>query len=256
MYECEFDCGFEHTDFDAVGVHEEACLKRGDAAAAAPAEGAADNSGDDDGSGDDDSGGGGGWSSVVRKSAPAAPAAATAAGGGALARSTLSGVAWPADVPYLEEPLWDAKRLGAQAVRDVTRPRMPGVFIKRITDVSHPVCGQKQPFGLFAAKAFRVGDVVGEYCGAVVDKDECAAGGDGYMAALGDGDGSLGCDAGKMGNEARFINDYRGCGLQNCRLSRTVIRTLPTVMVVVVRPIKIGEEILANYGGGFFGADH
>ena len=53
--------------------------------------------------------------------------------------------------------------------------------------------------------------------------------------------------------DPRFINDYRGCGLQNCRLSRTIIRTLPTVMVVVVKPIKAGEEILANYGGGFWG---
>ena len=237
VYQCEFECGFEHVDFDTVCTHETECLKR---SKAAHGEGEADNDG--------------GWSTVVRKSAPLAVSRAVSAGAcqriAAAPAARFSGVEWPADLPYLTESRWNAKRLGTQAVRDAARLRMPGVFIKKIADVAHPVCGA---YGLFAAKAFRVGDVIGEYVGDVVDKDECAAGGDGYMAALGDGDGCLGCDAGKMGNEARFINDYRGCGLQNCRLSRTIIRTLPTVMVVVVKPIKAGEEILANYGGGFWG---
>jgi hypothetical protein len=183
-----------------------------------------------------------GWATVVGKKA--LPASAPKAGAAA---ARQSGAEWPRQVKYLTEPRWNAKRLGALAMQSVRRDRMPNVRIGKITDAAHPVKGM---FGLFATKAFRAGDVVGEYVGEVVTAE--TMGGTGYTAALGDENDALGMDAGRVGNESRFINDFRGCGVQNVRLSRSVVRALPAIMIVVIKPVKMGQEFLTNYGRGYW----
>lgn len=72
--------------------------------------------------------------------------------------------------------------------------------------VTHPCHGQQ---GLFATRAFKTYEVVGEYTGRVVSKEK----GGHYVAVLEnkDYDESLGVDAEFAGNEMRAINAYQVC---------------------------------------------
>lgn len=83
-----------------------------------------------------------------------------------------------------------------------------------------------------------------------------------------DRDLAVGIDADKMGNEARFINDYRGVGERPNAEFREVWddRGKERGIGVFVLPerkdggkkgkggIKKGEEVLVSYGKGFWGA--
>ena len=52
-----------------------------------------------------------------------------------------------------------------------------------------------------------------------------------------------------VGRDARGVGD----GVPNCRLVRTTIRALPAVLIVVVRPVRCGDELLLNYGQDYWG---
>ena len=205
------------------------------------------------------------WSQVVKKGR-AIQHNASAAGAGKM-RSQAHGVQrgqavqggqgeqpcslWPAsDVRIITEPRW-SREVNCKSFH---RSRLPGVEIRKISDAAHPVCGA---YGLFATRAFRVGDCVGEYVGDVVSAERASRGGNGYIAALGaQGEETMpGIDAARCGNETRFINDARGVGdgVPNCRLVRTTIRALPAVLIIVVRPVRYGDEFLLNYGQDYWG---
>ena len=52
-------------------------------------------------------------------------------------------------------------------------------------------------------------------------------------------------DAGPMGNHTRFIN--HSCTKENC-----VAKILDEVTIVAIKDIEPGEELLLNYGEGYF----
>jgi hypothetical protein len=104
--------------------------------------------------------------------------------------TTLEG--WPEDVQYTHT--LDMSGLSASDKRSLRIDSIPGVFIRRyrwqhcnvpahlfpdlrwvrvlcdsIDDPAHPACGQR---GLFAAQRFRIGDVIGEYTGKVVPRNQ------------------------------------------------------------------------------------
>jgi len=75
----------------------------------------------------------------------------------------------------------------------------------------------------------------------------------------------IGMDAEKMGNEARFINDYRGIAKKPNAEFREVwderrsergmgVWTLPEVKSRKEKGVRKGQEILVSYGRGFWGA--
>ncbi|KAJ1652447.1 hypothetical protein IWQ61_007220 [Dispira simplex] len=149
----------------------------------------------------------------------------------------------------------------------------PTVAIRTIVDLTHPACGE---YGLFATRPLTPGTLLLVYQGLVTHYDEADPQSD-YVLGL---DATewfrlahrlatvahqpstalvplrLAIDAATMGNEARFINDYRGIAAQpNVEFTDFIHETTGTVnMGVWVRhhPIAAGQELLVNYGKSFW----
>lgn len=216
---------------------------------------------------------------------------------------------WPQDLPFLTRPAYSPALTSAQLralrtrpapadcpdLREVPASLPPGpcasVRITPISDPAHPACGQA---GLFAARALPAAALVLPYLGVVHpgraasrgDEDEHAA--SDYDLWLdrgggGDDDGGVAVDASARGNEARFVNDYRGVpGARRPNAEFAEVwdaRTGERGMAVFVLPagkrrerergkggggggsgkrgqgggIAKGEEILVSYGKGFWG---
>ncbi|BGP42624.1 hypothetical protein JCM10449v2_006636 [Rhodotorula kratochvilovae] len=150
----------------------------------------------------------------------------------------------------------------------------PRVAIEPLTDPRHPAKGQ---CGLFNAsgKALERGSWIRDYIGWVHTEAE-ADPASGYDLALerravpsGDGEGEevryevVGCDALRMGGEARFVNDYRGVPGFERPNAVFELRSwdIPGVegrkgvrMAVWAGPhgVRAGAEICVSYGKGFW----
>ncbi|KAH7346401.1 SET domain-containing protein [Rhexocercosporidium sp. MPI-PUGE-AT-0058] len=177
----------------------------------------------------------------------------------------------------------------------------PLVRIIPITTPSHPACGQS---GLFAVKDLKPGTFILQYVGEI-HASPLASSENPIPIPIPDGDSNspsqtepgtktasavatqpnksdphassnydlsldreigLGIDADKKGNEARFINDYRGVGERPNAEFREIwdAGRKERGMGVWVLPegksgrgkggVRKGEEILVSYGRGFWGA--
>jgi len=186
---------------------------------------------------------------------------------------------WPASLPYLSSqaftPSLDPKIRSvlqsrpsdAQDVLSIPKGPCSLVKITPITIPSHPACGQA---GLFAAKDLKPGAFILQYLGVThaptgsssptIDPHATSD----YDLSL-DREYGIGIDADRMGNEARFINDYRGIGTKPNAEFREIwdVKKKERGMGVWVLPegksgkgkgIRKGEEILVSYGRGFWGA--
>lgn len=121
----------------------------------------------------------------------------------------------------------------------------------------HPALGQ---YGLFASDHLTPGRIVVEYLGYVHSRRDVDSLSD-YDLSL-DRDRGIGIDAARMGNEARFINDYRGVrDSPNVEFVDLLVRGERRVGVRVLpvgksgkgkKGIGKGEELLVNYGKGFW----
>lgn len=66
---------------------------------------------------------------------------------------------------------------------------------------------------------------------------------------------SIGIDAAKMGNAARFVNDYRGIGPKpNCEFRTSSSEGYLRMEIWTLTEIKKGDELLISYGKGWWGA--
>lgn len=186
---------------------------------------------------------------------------------------------WPASLPYLTSPSYSAtlSKLQLQSIRskpdtssglrEIPRDLKPGpssnVKITPITDAQHPACGQA---GLFAAHALLPGSLILPYMGELHLADSMAHASSDYDLWL-DRSGNVAVDAAHMGNEARFVNDYRGVpgvvrsNAEFCEVWD--VRRGEKGMAVFVLPagkkqkgkgggIAKGQEILVSYGRGFW----
>ncbi|KAI1175193.1 hypothetical protein F4777DRAFT_338929 [Nemania sp. FL0916] len=187
---------------------------------------------------------------------------------------------WPPLVPYLSQPSFAPHLTQAQRESLRTRPTdlstvIPSHFqrgpcslarIIPIKDPSHPANGQA---GLFAARYLEPGTLILPYYGFVhsslpphsLDHDKSD-----YDLWL-DREAGVAVDAEKAGNEARFVNDYRGvCERPNAEFRLCWdARSSQQCMAVFVLPvgkngaakagaggIAKGAEILVSYGKGFW----
>ena len=128
---------------------------------------------------------------------------------------------------------------------------LPGVTPRRIDDPRHPCHGA---FGLFAKRAWQPFEVVGEYVGRVRPPDVEGH----YVLAL-ESDvphlESLSIDAASMGNELRFVNDFRGVGHEpNVTFQSCTIASRPAQVLVVTKPVPTGGEFLTDYGVDYWKA--
>lgn len=121
------------------------------------------------------------------------------------------------------------------------------VQIKKIQDPKHPANGE---FGLFSLKTIPPKTYILDYKG-VITSEEYASQASDYILHF---DGEYSIDAQWKGNEARFLNDYRGIQakqdvqFQLYRDSDSIVH----MGVFSIKEIKKGQEICINYGKGFW----
>ncbi|KAK4665816.1 hypothetical protein QC763_409390 [Podospora pseudopauciseta] len=206
-------------------------------------------------------------------------------------------VNWPKSLPFLTTPAYSPQitpsQLSLLRTLDPDLPTIPGSFplgpaphvkITPITDPKHPAHGQS---GLFATQHLPPDTLILPYLGhyhpgsgpGLQDEDYDYTKSD-YDLWL-DRDADVAVDAARAGNEARFVNDYRGIpftppepvpgqkkppkqqkGKPNAEFKVAWDeRTGQKVMSVWVLPrgkkglntgIERGEEVMVSYGRGFW----
>ncbi|KIW32983.1 uncharacterized protein PV07_04488 [Cladophialophora immunda] len=198
---------------------------------------------------------------------------------------------WPKEIIYLST-LHIPPPLSPDLLQTTTRPSSPSpssppiipapspgplsplVQIKPITDPSHPAYTQH---GLFATRALPPSSLVILYLGTLHSSSTPIDPASDYDLSL-DRELDLAIDASRRGNEARFINDYRGvrpegpnAEFKDCWVE--VAAAAPNgkwerrIGVFVLSPGKAGkgggkrakgiakgEEIVVSYGKGFWRA--
>jgi hypothetical protein len=163
----------------------------------------------------------------------------------------------PAPAPHVPHPSWNnelkytsvnwwcanIKRESKEACR---HHHVHGVEVRDLGK-DHFLCGER---GLFATEKFSRFDIIGEYCGRVVDDTINGH----YVACLEDKahSDSLGVNAEDCGNEIRYINSYLNVAFKpNVTMRTAYVNTYPHIMVVCTEDIEIGEELLLDYGKSY-----
>lgn len=149
-----------------------------------------------------------------------------------------------------------------QIPSQATQAPYPAVKITPITTPTHPANGQS---GLFATRPLKPGAFVLLYLGNLHPEGDPSAASSDYDLWL-DREAGVAVDAQRCGNEARFVNDYRGVGARPNAEFREVwsARHGLRCMAVFALPegkrekkgsggVRKGEEILVSYGKGFWG---
>ncbi|TCD70656.1 hypothetical protein EIP91_002377 [Steccherinum ochraceum] len=163
---------------------------------------------------------------------------------------------WPSHLQYLDALVYHSSV--PAAVRSDIYPSSrktgrsdgfiprPSVAIRSISDPSHPAFGQ---CGLFATKKIAARTHILDYLGEVHCDDRPDSDYDLSLCRAQDGT-SVGVDASRMGNEARFINDFRGVKPRPNAVFEDR-RTAEGDMCMSVwsgsEAIRKGDEILISY---------
>ncbi|KAF8887968.1 hypothetical protein CPB84DRAFT_1786554 [Gymnopilus junonius] len=165
---------------------------------------------------------------------------------------------WPKHLRYLASSVFHTsvstilrthigRTLDANKDFSYENAKHPKVVIRPIATDLHPAKGQ---FGLFAAQRIPPKTHILDYIGELHCDDRPDSNYDLCLCRLPDGV-SVGIDASTMGNEARFVNDYRGIrGKPNAIFldGRTPAGELRMSVWSSSEDIKKGEEILVSYG--------
>ncbi|PPQ66116.1 hypothetical protein CVT26_010917 [Gymnopilus dilepis] len=165
---------------------------------------------------------------------------------------------WPKHLRYLASSVYHTSvptslrkhiEESCQAIQDVPSEtvKRPKVVIRAILTDSHPAKGQ---FGLFAAQKIPPKSHIVDYIGELHCDERPESDYDLCLCRFADGV-SVGVDARAMGNEARFVNDYRGVQSKPNAVfldRRTATGELRMSIWSSSGEIKKGEEILVSYG--------
>ncbi|KAH9890973.1 SET domain protein [Cubamyces lactineus] len=174
---------------------------------------------------------------------------------------------WPDNVRYINELIYHSsvpKHIRdfllsggppsvSQSVSASNRPQKSTVVIQRISDPSHPANGQH---GLFATKKIPPRTLILDYIGEVHCDERPESDYDLSLHRTPDNI-SVGVDAHSAGNEARFVNDYRGVKsrpnaiFQERRTDRGELRMS---VWSGSETIKKGDELLVSYGKSWWRA--
>ena len=183
---------------------------------------------------------------------------------------------WPENVTYIRR-LSYSKKLNADKLQALILSKSDvsahvqlfkninshlNVQITKILQKSHPAYDQH---GLYANQHLLPDSFILQYLGYVHDDSDMIDASD-YDLSL-DRDNGIGVDATRMGNEARFINDYRGISTAPNAEFRDILvevgngKVEKQVGVFVLSAGKSGkrangigrgQEILVSYGKGFW----
>jgi len=161
--------------------------------------------------------------------------------------SFISDYVWLSDVTEALHAMYggEARRAPPPAPSPCTAVR-----VKRIADARHPACGE---FGLFARTDLVQGQHILDYLGLVSVAEDRASD---YVVDFGE-HSELALDALAVGNEARFINDFRNTGQHanvEFRLRRGERGELRQGVYVGagVKYVRAGTELLISYGKNYW----
>ncbi|KAF2134374.1 hypothetical protein P153DRAFT_427083 [Dothidotthia symphoricarpi CBS 119687] len=183
---------------------------------------------------------------------------------------------WPDQTVYLRTSAYSKKldqhKMGALVLSATNLPPSEKTYktsspytnvkITAVSNASHPAYGQ---YGLYANQHLPPDSFILPYMGFVHDQADTDVTSD-YDLSL-DRDLGVGVDASKMGNEARFINDYRGVSSGPNAEFRDIFvdtgngKVERRVGVFVLsagksgkraKGVGRGQEILVSYGKGFW----
>ncbi|PVG02294.1 hypothetical protein CPB86DRAFT_780712 [Serendipita vermifera] len=193
---------------------------------------------------------------------------------------------WPAGIKYMDEPQFHSSITRPLLTRLCSNhdPRIPRismdqqysgvnkwVHIESIALPSHPAHGQ---CGLFASRKIPPNTLILFYIGEVHAETRETSDYDLSLLKTTSDDGSftvhIGIDAQCMGNEARFINDYRGVKERPNAVFKEVVVVVSNrggkgdsgggeLRMSVwsgSKPIGKGDEIVVSYGKGWWLARH
>ena len=176
---------------------------------------------------------------------------------------TLPPSQWPIEIKHLTTQAYalDMPTTLQNRIKGPAPPRPAPktglVRIQWLQTPGHPAYGQR---GLFAAQKIAPATFILDYFGEVHSDERVQSDYDLCISRWSDEEGgvvSIGIDAQFMGNEARFINDYRGTGSLRANAEfRDRIAGGELRMSVWSGPkgLKKGEEILMSYGKGWWAA--
>jgi len=183
---------------------------------------------------------------------------------------------WPADVVYLYTSAY-SKKLSVEKLQALTFHKTdlppdthvyksqsphPNVKITPVSNPTHPAFGQS---ALHATQHLPPDTFILPYLGYVHDQADIVETSD-YDLSL-DRDLAIGVDASRMGNEARFMNDYRGVSTAANAEFRDIfvdagngkVEKRMGVFVLSAgksgkraKGVGRGQEILVSYGKGFW----
>ena len=171
---------------------------------------------------------------------------------------------WPGEVLFCSFPLQEGVHTTALLKKlCMLSELMPGVSIRPVPP-DHPCYGTGFARGLFATKTFQPYHTIGTYAGVIGDAEgtgtqKAQRPQEGQFAIDLDIAQSMGSaikieiDAKYVGNETRFINDYRGIALRpNVEFcTKACARKGLWVDVKAAVDIYDGDEILVDYGDEF-----
>ncbi|KAF8898409.1 SET domain protein [Infundibulicybe gibba] len=170
---------------------------------------------------------------------------------------------WPKNLKYLHSYQYHCSMSASMmmavqgaplAIQPAREERRTMVATRPISDKSHPANGQ---LGLFTTKMIPPKTHIIDYLGEMHCDDRPDSDYDLSLLRTQDGNINIGIDARVMGNEARFINDYRG------------VKPKPNALFVEARSatgerrisiwssgekIRKGDEILVSYGKSWWQA--
>lgn len=142
---------------------------------------------------------------------------------------------WPAEIDYCNVQSY----IGFKKLK---KDFIPGVKIEKINDPTSVVFNQ---YGLFATEDFQKFDILGQYTGNIVNSSNGGI----YVASL----DKCNIDAQKIGNELRFINDFRNISnSENVVIRTSYIDKKPRVIFIVTKDIKKGDQLLTDYGDDYW----
>ncbi|TRM60149.1 hypothetical protein BD626DRAFT_505659 [Schizophyllum amplum] len=171
---------------------------------------------------------------------------------------------WPASLRYTEAYVYHSSVDTAARgfIRGTTttssshaeEPSRHWVAIRRISEAGHPAAGQ---YGLFATKKIPAKTRILYYIGEVHADERNESDYDLCLHRFSSGV-SIGIDASRTGNEARFVNDYRGVRPKpNAVFTDERVASSGELRIAIwsgTDGIKKGEEILVSYGKGWWTA--
>ncbi|KAF7339951.1 hypothetical protein MVEN_01912800 [Mycena venus] len=153
---------------------------------------------------------------------------------------------WPSEIRYISTCSYHSSVSKSTRTfliqADATKPKAESeivfsgptsVAIRRISESTHPACGQ---LGLYATKKIKPNTHIIDYIGEIhCDEREES---DYDLSLYRSADLNVGIDASKMGNEGRFVNDYRGIPGQDKPNAMVSRRSLHSTLVPVYKELR------------------